>query len=170
MKVLPSRSDAAAGFAPARKPAGRFGSDGCLPALVRVRVGRRVQRGGSWPGACDVAPVARSLDSVSAQARGPLPLDEAQARAGRSRRRPYSATRQRTSWLPCAQPGHAGARRCPAAARGTGLAPALLQHVVEHARPLVEEICLTVVASNVAACRLYIARPGSKNTGWSDEP
>ena len=42
-------------------------------------------------------------------------------------------------------------------ARGTGLAPALLQHVVEHARPLVEEICLTVVASNVAACRLYSA-------------
>jgi ribosomal protein S18 acetylase RimI-like enzyme len=42
-------------------------------------------------------------------------------------------------------------------ARRTGLAAALVQHVVEHARPLVEEICLTVVASNVAACRLYSA-------------
>jgi ribosomal protein S18 acetylase RimI-like enzyme len=42
-------------------------------------------------------------------------------------------------------------------ARRTGLGAALVQHVVEHARPLVEEICLTVVASNVAACRLYSA-------------
>ena len=36
---------------------------------------------GPWPGVCEVAPVARSLDRVSAQARGPLPLDEAQAPA-----------------------------------------------------------------------------------------
>jgi GNAT superfamily N-acetyltransferase len=36
-------------------------------------------------------------------------------------------------------------------ARGTGLAAALVQQVVAHARPLVEEVCLTVVASNVAA-------------------
>jgi ribosomal protein S18 acetylase RimI-like enzyme len=42
-------------------------------------------------------------------------------------------------------------------ARRTGLAAALVQHVIEHARPLVEEICLTVVASNVAARRLYSA-------------
>jgi RimJ/RimL family protein N-acetyltransferase len=40
-------------------------------------------------------------------------------------------------------------------ARGTGLAAALVQKVVEHARTLVEEICLTVVAENPAARRLY---------------
>jgi ribosomal protein S18 acetylase RimI-like enzyme len=40
-------------------------------------------------------------------------------------------------------------------ARGTGLAAALVGQVVEHARTLVEEICLSVVASNAAACRLY---------------
>jgi RimJ/RimL family protein N-acetyltransferase len=43
------------------------------------------------------------------------------------------------------------------AARGTGLAAALLQRVIEHARPLVEEIRLTVMASNTAAHRLYSA-------------
>jgi len=42
-------------------------------------------------------------------------------------------------------------------ARGTGLAPALVQRVVEHGRTVVEELCLTVVASNTAACRLYRA-------------
>jgi ribosomal protein S18 acetylase RimI-like enzyme len=42
-------------------------------------------------------------------------------------------------------------------ARGRGLAAALVQQVVEHARTLVEEICLSVVASNAAACRLYRA-------------
>ena len=42
-------------------------------------------------------------------------------------------------------------------ARGTGLAAALVQQVVEHARTLVEEICLSVVASNAGACRLYRA-------------
>jgi RimJ/RimL family protein N-acetyltransferase len=42
-------------------------------------------------------------------------------------------------------------------ARGTGLAAALVQRAVEHAFTLVEEICLTVVTSNVAACRLYRA-------------
>ncbi|WP_051334409.1 GNAT family N-acetyltransferase [Bradyrhizobium sp. Ai1a-2] len=40
-------------------------------------------------------------------------------------------------------------------ARGTGLAAALVNQVVEHARPLVEDVCLTVVASNAAAHRLY---------------
>jgi RimJ/RimL family protein N-acetyltransferase len=40
-------------------------------------------------------------------------------------------------------------------ARGTGLAAALVQRIVWHAQPLVEEICLKVVASNAAACRLY---------------
>ena len=40
-------------------------------------------------------------------------------------------------------------------ARGKGLAAALVQQVVEHARTLVEEVCLTVVASNAAALRLY---------------
>jgi RimJ/RimL family protein N-acetyltransferase len=40
-------------------------------------------------------------------------------------------------------------------ARGTGLAAALVQRVVAHARPHVEQVCLTVVASNVAARRLY---------------
>jgi RimJ/RimL family protein N-acetyltransferase len=42
-------------------------------------------------------------------------------------------------------------------ARGSGLAAALVQRVIEHARPLVEEINLTVVASNAAARRLYTA-------------
>jgi RimJ/RimL family protein N-acetyltransferase len=42
-------------------------------------------------------------------------------------------------------------------ARGTGLAAALVQQVVEHAQTLVEEVCLTVVASNSAAHRLYSA-------------
>ena len=42
-------------------------------------------------------------------------------------------------------------------ARGTGLAAALVQQVVVHARTLVEQLCLTVVASNVAARRLYSA-------------
>ena len=42
-------------------------------------------------------------------------------------------------------------------ARGTGLAASLLQHVIAHARPQVEEIRLTVMASNTAAHRLYSA-------------
>jgi RimJ/RimL family protein N-acetyltransferase len=42
-------------------------------------------------------------------------------------------------------------------ARGSGLAAALVQRVIEHARTLVEEICVTVVASNAAAYRLYSA-------------
>ena len=41
--------------------------------------------------------------------------------------------------------------------RGTGLAASLAQRVIEHARPLVEEIGLTVVASNTSAHRLYSA-------------
>ena len=41
--------------------------------------------------------------------------------------------------------------------RGTGLAASLLQRVIEQARPLVEEIRLTVMASNKAAHRLYSA-------------
>jgi RimJ/RimL family protein N-acetyltransferase len=40
-------------------------------------------------------------------------------------------------------------------ARGTGLAAALVRQVVERARTVVEEICLSVVSSNVAARRLY---------------
>lgn len=40
-------------------------------------------------------------------------------------------------------------------ARGTGLAVALVQRVIEQARPRVEEIRLTVMASNTAARRLY---------------
>jgi RimJ/RimL family protein N-acetyltransferase len=32
-----------------------------------------------------------------------------------------------------------------------------VQQVIEHARTLVEEICLSVVLSNAAACRLYSA-------------
>jgi RimJ/RimL family protein N-acetyltransferase len=43
------------------------------------------------------------------------------------------------------------------AARRTGLAAALVQRVIEQARTLVEEINLTVVASNAAAHRLYSA-------------
>ena len=42
-------------------------------------------------------------------------------------------------------------------ARGTGLAASLLQRVIEHARPRVEEIRLTVMATNTAAHRLYTA-------------
>jgi RimJ/RimL family protein N-acetyltransferase len=40
-------------------------------------------------------------------------------------------------------------------ARGTGLAASLVQRVIEQARTLVEEINVTVVASNAAAHRLY---------------
>jgi RimJ/RimL family protein N-acetyltransferase len=43
------------------------------------------------------------------------------------------------------------------AARGSGLAASLVQRVIEQARPLVEEISLTVVASNATAYRLYSA-------------
>jgi ribosomal protein S18 acetylase RimI-like enzyme len=42
-------------------------------------------------------------------------------------------------------------------ARGTGLAASLVQRVIEQARPFLEDILLTVVASNAAACRLYRA-------------
>jgi RimJ/RimL family protein N-acetyltransferase len=42
-------------------------------------------------------------------------------------------------------------------ARGTGLAASLVQRVIEQARTLVEEINVTVVASNAAAHRLYSA-------------
>lgn len=42
-------------------------------------------------------------------------------------------------------------------ARGTGLAASLVQRVIEQARPVLDDILLTVVASNVAACRLYRA-------------
>jgi RimJ/RimL family protein N-acetyltransferase len=63
----------------------------------------------------------------------------------------------------CMPPPNCGTRRVlwgmyvRPAARGTGLAVCLVQRVIEHARPLVEEICLTVVASNSAAYRLYSA-------------
>ena len=40
-------------------------------------------------------------------------------------------------------------------ARGTGIAAALVEHVIEEARSRVEELRLTVVASNTAAVRLY---------------
>lgn len=40
-------------------------------------------------------------------------------------------------------------------ARGTGLAAALLSHVLDEARDLVEEVRLTVVTSNLPAARLY---------------
>jgi len=42
-------------------------------------------------------------------------------------------------------------------ARATGLAAALVQQVVEHARTVVEDVCLRVLASNAAARRLYNA-------------
>jgi RimJ/RimL family protein N-acetyltransferase len=42
-------------------------------------------------------------------------------------------------------------------ARGTGLAASLVQRVIEEAQSFVEEICLTVVASNAAAHRVYLA-------------
>ena len=40
-------------------------------------------------------------------------------------------------------------------ARGTGLGPSLVARVLEHARQTVEEVRLTVVATNAAAIRLY---------------
>jgi ribosomal protein S18 acetylase RimI-like enzyme len=49
-------------------------------------------------------------------------------------------------------------------ARGTGLAPSLVAHVIEHARQVVEEVRLTVVATNTAAVRLY-ERAGFKPYG-----
>ena len=42
-----------------------------------------------------------------------------------------------------------------AEARGTGLGPLLVARVLEHARQTVEEVRLTVVATNAAAIRLY---------------
>jgi RimJ/RimL family protein N-acetyltransferase len=39
--------------------------------------------------------------------------------------------------------------------RGTGLAPSLVARVLEHAMQTVEEVRLTVVATNIAAIRLY---------------
>ena len=42
-------------------------------------------------------------------------------------------------------------------ARGTGLAPAVVQAVLNHARNIVEEIQLTVAPDNEAALRLYRA-------------
>jgi RimJ/RimL family protein N-acetyltransferase len=44
-------------------------------------------------------------------------------------------------------------------ARGAGLATALLTHIIEHAKSVVEEIHLSVVTTNSAAVRLY-ARAG----------
>ena len=49
-------------------------------------------------------------------------------------------------------------------ARGTGMAPTLVQHVIEHARGAVEEVLLTIAASNLAAARLY-ARFGFEQYG-----
>ncbi len=49
-------------------------------------------------------------------------------------------------------------------ARGTGLAADLVQEVIDHARNTVEELRLTVVASNTAAVRLY-ARLGFRQYG-----
>lgn len=40
-------------------------------------------------------------------------------------------------------------------ARGTGLAPSLVARVLEHAMQAVEEVRLTVVATNTSAVRLY---------------
>lgn len=40
-------------------------------------------------------------------------------------------------------------------ARGTGLSAALVRHVIEHARTVVEEVCLGVGTFNVGARRLY---------------
>ncbi len=39
--------------------------------------------------------------------------------------------------------------------RGTGLGSSLLVEVLDHAKRTVEEVCLTVVATNTAAIRLY---------------
>jgi RimJ/RimL family protein N-acetyltransferase len=52
-------------------------------------------------------------------------------------------------------------------ARGSGLAAALVERVVEHARGVVEEVRLTVVSTNLAALRLY-ARLGF--TACATEP
>lgn len=40
-------------------------------------------------------------------------------------------------------------------ARGSGLGAALMQHVLDYARPMLEQVNLVVEASNVAAYRLY---------------
>ena len=49
-------------------------------------------------------------------------------------------------------------------ARGTGMAPALVQRVIEHAGDTLEEVLLTITASNTAAARLY-ARFGFEQYG-----
>ncbi len=48
--------------------------------------------------------------------------------------------------------------------RGTGLAKLLAERVIKHAKSVVEEVLLTVVASNVAAVKLY-ERLGFKEYG-----
>lgn len=50
-----------------------------------------------------------------------------------------------------------GLVRPAAGARGAGLGEALVARVLEHARGVVEEVRLSVVASNAAAVRLYEA-------------
>lgn len=54
-------------------------------------------------------------------------------------------------------------------ARGTGLAAALVQHVIDQVGDTLEEILLTFMASNMAAAKLY-AGSASKCTVSSREP
>ncbi|MBV8614831.1 MAG: hypothetical protein JOY66_13855 [Acetobacteraceae bacterium] len=71
----------------------------------RRRHGRHAPRGrgGSWPGARKVAPLARALARVPAQARRPVPLDGAQTPSWRGRHRPPAAACCRAAGLPRAQ-------------------------------------------------------------------
>ena len=64
--------------------------------------GRRVsgRHGTTWPGAGEVAPVARALARVPAQARCPVPLDAAQAHAGRGGRGQGAPARRWPAGLP----------------------------------------------------------------------
>jgi GNAT superfamily N-acetyltransferase len=59
-----------------------------------------------------------------------------------------------------------GVYLCPVA-RGTGLAPAMLRHLLDHARGVVEEVRLSVTRGNGPARSLYL-RAGF--TDWALEP
>src|SRR4051794_35252731 len=115
---------AARGLADRHAGAGLVARRGALRARAaggprpRRGHGRRAprRRGGWWLGAGEVAPVARALAGMPAQARRPASLGGARERARGDRHRPPMATRRRADGIPPAQRGRAGALRRPAPA------------------------------------------------------
>src|ERR1700721_2667379 len=72
------------------------------------------RRGGSRPGACEVALVAWALARMPAQARGVMPLGAAYIYTQHGWYRALGTPRRRAAGLPRAEPGSAGPLRCPA--------------------------------------------------------